>query len=225
MADSCSYLITAVTKLVVFNLQRAFKLGFGLKDVVGTVSLGTLPGGMSLSPNGRHLYIVSERASVDSSYGTLTTLSVSELEKRPAKSVVSVVDSGCGSVRVVATSSAVYVTARDANSLLSFSASALVDNPSHALLKALNVETGPIGLGLVNHQKGLVVADSRGHALAVLAIDRPGGPSIVGYMKSGEYPRELAVSPNGRWVLVSAWESNQIQVVPVGALLTAWPHF
>jgi DNA-binding beta-propeller fold protein YncE len=211
-------------KLVVFNLKRALKLGFGLKDVVGTVMLGTLPGGMSLSPNGRHLYVVSERASVDSTYGTLTTLSVSELEKRPAQSVVSTVDSGCGSVRVVATSSAVYVTARDANSLLSFSASALVDNPRSALLGALNVETGPIGLGLINHHKGLVIADSRGDALAVLAIDRPGGPTLLGYVKSGEYPRELAVSPNGHWVLVSAWDSDQIQVVPSAALLSAWPH-
>ena len=211
-------------ELVVFNLQRALTSGFGQKDVVGTVSLGTLPGGMSLSPNGRRLYVVSERASVDSTYGTLTTLSVSELEKRPAQSVVSTVDSGCGSVRVEATSSTVYVTARDANSLLSFSASALVDNPRHALVGTLNVETGPIGLGLVDHQKGLVIADSRGDALAVLALDRPGDPTILGYMKSGEYPRELAVSPNGLWVLVSAWESDQIQVVPVEALLTAWPH-
>ena len=130
-------------ELAVFDLQRALTDGFGPKDLTGTVALGVLPGGMSFSPDGRYLYIVSEMQH-GQQLGSLTTLSVATLEKQPSRAVVSTVDSGCGSVRVTATSSRVFVTARDADSLLSFSAKALVDDPSHALVGDLDVGGGPM---------------------------------------------------------------------------------
>jgi len=215
-------------ELAVFDLQRALTVGFGPKDLIGTVALGVLPGGMSFSPNGRYLYIVSEKQPTGQQVGSLTTLSVAALEKQPSRAVVSTVDSGCGSVRVTATSSRVYVTARDADSLLSFSAKALVDDPSHALVGDLDVGAGPIGIAVANHDRGLAVADSLGGDggdIVVLRIGRHGEPSLAGYVNSGQYPREMATSPNGKWLFVGDWQSDQLQSVQVKALLATWPNF
>ena len=176
-------------RLVVFNLQRAIEDGFGSQDVIGAVPLGVLPGGMALSPDGRYLYVVSERRSMSRQIGSLTTLSVATLEKRPTRAVVSTVGSGCGSVRVTASSSRVYVAARNADSLLSFSSKALVTNPRHALVKVSKIGAGPIGVVLVNHDRGLVVADSLASALVTFRIGHSGDPLFAGYVKSGEYPR------------------------------------
>jgi DNA-binding beta-propeller fold protein YncE len=213
--------------LEVFNLQHALTDGFGRADLVGVVPLGTvLPGGMTLSPNGRYLYVVSERRSTSQSFGTLTTLDVRTLEKTPSRAVVSTVDSGCGSVRVTATTSSVYVSARDADSLLAFSANALVEDPNHALRSTFQVGAGPIGLEVADHAKVLVVADSRGGGggggyLVTFRIGRNGEPVLVSEAKSGNYPREMARSPDGKWIAVGDWESDQLQVIRVDALLPA----
>ena len=214
-------------ELAVFNLQRALKDGFGPKNLIGDVPLGVLPGGMSFSPDGRYLYVVSERRSTGQRLGSLTTLNVAALEKQPSRAVVSTVDSGCGSVRVTATSSTVYVTARNANSLLSFSAKALVDDPGHALVGVLDVGASPIGITVVHHDSGLVIADAlggQGGDLVVLRIGHNGDPSVIGYVKSGDYPREMSTSPNGEWLLVGDWESDQLQSVQLKALLATWPN-
>jgi DNA-binding beta-propeller fold protein YncE len=211
--------------LIVFDLHSALIHGFGPKDLVGSVSLGSLAGGMTFSPDGSYLYVVSEERSTAESFGSLTTLRIATLEKSPSRAVVSTVNSGCGSVRVVATASAVYVSARNTNSLLSYSASALVNDPNAALREVVDVGGSPIGLETVNHAKGLVVADAlggTGGALAALRIGRTGDLAIAGYVRSGMYPREMTISPDGRRLLVGDWQSDQLQVLQVNALLGSW---
>jgi DNA-binding beta-propeller fold protein YncE len=212
-------------RLAVFDLKRALLDGFGQSDVVGTVPLGVAPVGMAISPNGRYLYVTSEAAARSQNEGTLTTIDVATAEHAPSRSIVSTVSAGCSPVRVVATSSSVYVTARGSDALLDFTASDLVSHPASALQGVVHVGEAPVGVALVDHDKAVVIADSdrfsapgEGADLAVATEDQGGHLSLAGYVKSGSFPRDIAVVPNGSALLVSNFGSGQVEEVAVASL-------
>ena len=211
-------------QLAVFNLKKAERSGFGPSDLVGYVPMGVAPVGMAISPNGRFLYATSEAATETGTEGTLTTIDLRRAEEQPSRSIVSTVWAGCSPVRVVATSSSVYVTARESDELLEFSASDLVSHPASALTGQVQVGEAPVGLALVNHDKTVVIADSnRFNAkgatsnLAIVAAEKK-SLQLVGYVAAGDFPRDMAVSPDGTTVVISDYGSGDVEEVDVGTL-------
>ena len=83
--------------VAVFNLQKALTSGFGPADVVGTIPMKSDPLGITASPDGRYLYVVSGLSStaIDSGMGTLAIVSMSKAESQPASSVVANDNAGC----------------------------------------------------------------------------------------------------------------------------------
>jgi len=211
--------------LAVFNLQRALSNGFGASDLVGTVPLGISPVGMAVSPGGRYLYVTSELRTPRQTEAELTTIDIREATRSPRHAVVSTVAAGCSPVRVVATKSSVFVTARESDALLKFSAADLITHPGAALEDQIRVGEAPVGLALVDHDRTLVVADSNRFAargatatLAVVTGAAHGRLTLAGYLKSGSFPRDMAVSPNGETVIVSNYGSGQVETVDVDHL-------
>jgi DNA-binding beta-propeller fold protein YncE len=212
-------------ELAVFNLQRALARGFHRSHLVGTVALASTPVGIAISPSGRFLYVTSEGSSATTSNGALTTIDVGKAEHAARHAAVSVVLAGCNPSRVVATASTVYVTARESDALLAFSAKALITHPARALLQELSVGEAPVGLALVNHDGGLVVADSirsgakrNASGLAVVAVDQRGRMALTGSIRSGRSPRDMATSPDGRLLLVTNYASSQLEAVTQAGL-------
>jgi DNA-binding beta-propeller fold protein YncE len=212
-------------ELAVFNLKRALARGFRSSDLVGTVSLGIAPVGVAVSVDGRYLYVTSEAASRGGADGELTTIDLKEAERSPSRAVVSSVPAGCSPVRVATTRSTVYVTARRSDAVLAFSATDLVANPGAALERDVQVGEAPVGLALIDHGKMIVVSDSdrfaapgAGANLAVVSIASDGRLTLAGYVRSGSFPRDMAVSPNDKMLLVSNFGSGQIETVGVGGL-------
>jgi DNA-binding beta-propeller fold protein YncE len=212
-------------ELAVFNLGRAERRGFGRSDLVGYVPMGRAPVGMAISANGRDLFATSEAHSPTSTEGTLTTIDLRQAEKDPSRSVVSTVWAGCNPVRVVASSSSVFVTARASDDLLEFAVSGLVSNPSAALQSRAQVGEAPVGLALVNSGQLVVVADSNRFAqggvssnLAVVSVHPNGGLQSIGYLPTGGFPRDMVVSPNGKELLVSGYDSGSVEEVNLGTL-------
>ena len=211
-------------QLAVFNLGKAERSGFGHTDLVGYVPMGVAPVGMAISPDGRYLYATSEAATESGTQGTLTTINLHRAEEHPSHSVVSTVWAGCSPVRVVASESSVYVTARGSDQLLEFSAPELVSLPASALMNRVQVGVAPVGLALVNHNETLLIADSdrfnANGAISNLAVVAAGGRSLqlVGYVVAGGFPRDMAVSPHGTTVLVSDYGSCDLEEVDVGTL-------
>jgi DNA-binding beta-propeller fold protein YncE len=159
--DSTAFVtLESSQKMAVFNLSRAERSGFGPTDLVGYIPLGQLPVGIAISPNGHYLYVTSERASAEQQEGTLTTIDLRRAEHDPAHSIISSVWAGCGPVRVVASDSSVYVTARESDQVLEFSAAELVSHHATAMTAHVDVGAAPVGLALVDHDHRLVVADS-----------------------------------------------------------------
>jgi DNA-binding beta-propeller fold protein YncE len=121
----------------------------------------------------------------------------------------------------------VWVTARESNELLAFSASKLRTDPQHALLARVRVGEAPVGLALADHDRRLIVADSNRFLapgakaqLTVVATPAPSSktPVVLGSIPTGRFPRDLATSPTGNTLLVADFGSNEIEAIGTATL-------
>ena len=213
--------------MAVFDLAEALSRGFGPQDIVGTVPLGEAPVGMAVSPDGHWIYATSEGAPGlrGAGDGTLSVINLAKAETDPDHAVAATVIAGCSPVRVIAAPNGqtVWVTARGSNTLLGFSSSALIANPSRALVARVQVGEAPVGLAIVRNDTRIVVADSArfGGAMADLAVvdsaaALAGRPSLLGTIPAGQFPREMAV--HGNTLLVTNYASDQLQAVDIDTL-------
>jgi DNA-binding beta-propeller fold protein YncE len=220
-------------RAVVFNLGEALRTGFGAANYVGSVPLGQAAVGMAVSPDGRWLYATSETALTvhglaGGPHGTLTVIGLRRAETDPASSVVATVDAGCQPVRVITSADGgeVWVTARESDDLLCFSAARLVSDPASALVAVVRVGKAPVGLAAVHGGSLVVVADSNrfGASGATADLDVVNvaaalshGRAVVGHIASGSFPREMALLPDGT-LLVTNYASGQVEAVDVATI-------
>jgi hypothetical protein len=213
----------------VFNVNPANN-GSVQSTYVGFISLGVSVVGTALSSDGSKLYATSELANSTSTQGTLSILDVEILKTDPSKALLASVDAGCGPVRVTVSPNGkhVWVTARESNKLLAFDAAKLESNQSNALVASVQVGTSPVSVTFVNHGRHIITADSNrfnytNTTTGLTVVDaeaalngKQGFPQIP----TGLFPREFAVSPDGKTLLVSEYTSEAIQAVDVSQL--AW---
>lgn len=200
-------------RVAVYDLHTALADRFRNSGYLGSVPLGPAPVGLAVSPSGRWLYATSES-------GTLSVINVAKAERHPASAVVTTVPAGCEPVRVVvsANGKVVWVTARNSNQLLAFSAAKLRDDRAHALLAAVRVGLGPVGLALTANDRAAIVADRGQQRLTVVnaAAALAHKPALLGTIQAGDQPREMAIEPNGDTLLVGNFGSDQLEAVAVG---------
>ena len=143
--------------------------------------------------------------------------------------MVATVDAGCSPVRVITSPDGrvVWVTARGSDRLLGFSAARLLTDPGHALIASVEVGEAPVGLALVDGGSRIVVADSNrfsarraspASSLAVVRRVALAQPALLGYLPAGGFPREMALEPDGRTLLVTNFSSGQLEAVGVADL-------
>jgi len=220
------------SQLAVFNLGDAVKSGnFSGASYVGSVKLGHGTVGVTASPDGQSLYVTSFGGGSQSGQGLLSTLSMAKVESDPAGAVVSQVDAGCNPARIAVSpdSKTVWVTTRQSNEVLAYSAAKLAgtSTASSALLAETQVGQTPIGIALVDGGAKMVVADTDLEAagassdnLAVLSTSAmlAGKKALLGYIPSGLMPHELAVSPDGKYLYATDAGSAQVQVIDLSKL-------
>jgi DNA-binding beta-propeller fold protein YncE len=218
--------------LAVFNLKTALSQGFGSADVVGKISLGQQPAGLSFSPDSRWLYATSlTSTTAHETKGTVAVIDTALAETSPAKAVKTTVAAGCAPVRVIASGDGqtVWVTSRDSNALLGFSAARLVSDPAHALEAQVDVGMAPIGetFASINGQARILVADSNlnnvSGAVASVAVIDPAKalrrvPSLLGYVSTGKLARQFTIEPGGKTALVTNTDSGQLQAIDLATL-------
>ena len=114
-------------RMAVFNIGAGEAQGFGQADFVGYVPLAAQPVGMT--SDGGWLYVASLT-------GTLAVVDISKAETSPAHAVVATARAGCGAARALIADGGkvVWVTARQSDALLAFSAAKLRTEPNHALI-------------------------------------------------------------------------------------------
>jgi DNA-binding beta-propeller fold protein YncE len=148
---------------------------------------GNAIAGMTLSPDGKRLYVTSEIAAPgtvasgginpvlarsgcvqqpgsSTRNGLLTVIDVTAAETSVGpRAILATVDAGCSPVRMAETpdGSTLWVAARGDNRVLAFSTSALESNPDNALLGFADTGgTAPVGLALFHNAQLLAVANS-----------------------------------------------------------------
>jgi DNA-binding beta-propeller fold protein YncE len=148
--------------LAVFNLAAALASGLRDSGFVGAVRLGVSPIGVTMSRNGRWLYVTTQKRDPQADQGALSVINVHRAESDPAGSVQSTAPAGCDPGRVITTSggSTVWVTARASNALLAFSAARLLSDPDRALVAKVQVGQSPIGLAMLPGGQRILVANS-----------------------------------------------------------------
>jgi DNA-binding beta-propeller fold protein YncE len=221
-------------QVAVFNLHQALTRGFGLSsNLVRTISVGDNPIGIAVSTDKRYLYVAQQGLADSvgaSGQGSLVILDMAQAEKKSApRPIVHKVDAGCGPARVLpaADGTHVWVTVGAGNALLAYSAAQLISDPGHALIARVALGQAPLGMAMVNNGKRMVIADSNrsgvpgsASSLAVVDVSKALArqPALIGLIKSGTTPRELALEPNGITLLVTNTDSRQVQAVDVSHL-------
>jgi DNA-binding beta-propeller fold protein YncE/tRNA A-37 threonylcarbamoyl transferase component Bud32 len=216
-------------RVAVFNLRRALTSGFGPADLVGLIRVPAQPIGITTSPDGRYVYVASGLATPASAshQGSLTVIDLRTAEKSPSTSVVKVVNAGCGPDRVAVSNDNVWVTVGGGNALVAFSAAKLLTDPQHAEIARVAVGELPLGLTIYDHGARIVVADSnRDHVpggvsnLAVIDVQKAldHQPALLGTVRSGDVPRQVALYPGGKTLLVTDTGSGQVQAIKVADL-------
>jgi serine/threonine protein kinase/DNA-binding beta-propeller fold protein YncE len=216
----------------VFNLHRAIHTDFR-SAYVGPLNVGVQPVGLAVSPDGQTLYATNFVADA-ATPGTLTVISVVKAtnERSIKSAVISRVRTGCQPARVIVSSDSktVWVTLRQSNYLLGYSAKLLRSDPAKALQAKVKVGQWPINLALVKDESRIVVSDNNGndtsgkassftHNVAVVdpAAALKGEPALIGYIHSRLSPRDIAVSRDGFMYVINR-DSDQIQIINLSKL-------
>ncbi|HEX9030469.1 MAG TPA: protein kinase [Streptosporangiaceae bacterium] len=221
--------ITPDDKFAFVALQFASQVGvFSLGDAASTGSfssasyVGSLnvpqADGVTVSPDGKWLYSTSFLTD-----GTVNAVSIASATSNPKSATMASAKAGANPARIVADGGTLWVTARQSNYVLGYSAAKLTGGqPDKALIARVQVGQQPIGEMLVSGAGGsrLIIANTAGRNLAVVdtAAALAGKPALLGYISSGGGPHELALSPDKRFLYVTNRDSSQLQVVDLSKL-------
>jgi DNA-binding beta-propeller fold protein YncE len=190
---------------------------------------------MALSPDHHWLYVTSMTRKVFPDLetavgpGTLSVVNVQRAETTPARAVMATAPAGCNPVRVVTSADGrqVWVTSRESDMLLGYSAAALRSSPASALNAKVAVGAAPIGLALVRGGSRILVADTSLHAskpgtganVAVISTSAAlhGGHALLGTFATG-LGREFAQSPDGQTVLMPGNADGRLRAIDATTL-------
>lgn len=215
--------------VAVFDLDTAIRGGFGSAGFLGAIPVGAGALGLTVSPDGHWLYEVSESAGGPSAgdRGALNVIELARAVSDPARSVIATAATPCAPVRVAVSSAGgtVWVTAKDGNALLGFSADALRSDPAHALVSVTHVGEQPLGVAVADGGRLVLVADSnlsnsRGarSGVSVVSTDSNGRATLLGSLPAGRLADAISVSSAGDVVLVTSSESEQIEALALSRL-------
>jgi DNA-binding beta-propeller fold protein YncE len=175
--------------------------------------------------------------------GTILVVDTGIAEVTPGSSVVSRILVGCVPVRVYLTAAGkgehdhvetqgsdsdevAWMTARGENQLKAFSTARLLSDPAHALLASTPVGIAPVGLQPFAGSKLIAIANSNRFSGGL-----PGSVSIVATKQAlanepatlrtfgvGVFPREWALSPDGRKLLLTEFGSSVLDIFDADTL-------
>ena len=161
--------------------------------------------------------------------GAVIVVDVARAKIDPARAVVARVPSGCSAVRLSISPKGdrIYVTARNNNAVLEFDTAKLISDGEHAMVGIAPAGDAPVPVMVVDQGKKLVVGNSNRFAggdapesLVVLdaAKMKEGLGAVLGTIPAGSFPREMAVSTDGRTLFLTNFGSNSLQVMDVAHL-------
>jgi DNA-binding beta-propeller fold protein YncE len=157
--------------------------------------------------------------------GALIVVDAQKAKTDPANSVLARVPAGCSPVRaaIAPDGSSVWVTMRNGDAVAGFNAAKLLTEADHARFASIPVGRAPVGIAVTVDGKHILSADSNrfaagsGTAQSLSVIDpkrvAEGTGAVLGTIEAGSFPRELAVSSDGKMILLTNYLSNSLQLI------------
>jgi serine/threonine protein kinase/DNA-binding beta-propeller fold protein YncE len=212
--------------VAVFSLQQAIAGHYRQAGFIGMIPLGqaSMPQAMAESPDGRWLYVTGE-----SQDGRLYLVDLAKAGTDPRHALVTSAPAGCAPARVIVSADGkyVWVTDRDSNALVAFSAARLLAKSPQPLAARVTVGQKPIGLSFVNGGSEIMVADANSGGppgadnlvlvSTQLALHGKSG-ALSGFIPTGQQPRDLALEPDGKTLLSTDTKSGQLLAIDVRSL-------
>jgi YVTN family beta-propeller protein len=236
----------------VIDLKKARRTGFGRESIVGDIPVGPAPIALTFSPDEKLLYTTIERARVEDNWpnecrserrnlsptekqpaGAVLVIDVDKAQRDPSHSIVSRTPAGCSPVRLTLspTGNHAYVTARNSNAVMVIDTGKALRHVTDALIATIPVGVSPVGISMVDGQR-LVVANSdrfssrqnQNQILSVIDVSKinAGIKAVIGTLPAGTFPREIRMTPDGRTILVTNFNSNSLEVLDVLTLVNAF---
>lgn len=218
---------------------------YGPEAVVGHIPVGAAPVGLRLSPDGRFLYSTSQGAGrlfdwpricrsqrpdappyPTNKAGLVLVHELDRVIRNPETAPIGAAEAGCNTNRLALSpdGEVLYVTVRGQDEVRAFDTRALRSDPEKALLGTASVGRAPVGLVLVDDGQYVVVANSarfdsgaRPQHLSVVSAETliEGGGKVVNTISVGRFPRELALTPDRRSLILTNYDSRSVQLIPV----------
>ena len=218
-------------QVAVFDLSRALASQAYESAPVRKVDVAPNPIGIAAAHDGSYLYVATglgDNCKI-SGKGSLVVLDAAKAEgKAPGPPIKEKVDTESGLARVITSRDGkdVWATAGCGNTLQAYSAAQLIHDPKNAQIAQVDVGQAPLGLVMVDQGRRIVLADSdRYHAgaqsdLALIDVSkaRAHKPAILGTIKSGKVPRQFALTPDGKTLLVTNTNSENVEALNVREL-------
>lgn len=166
------------------------------------------------------------KSGITSPEGAVVVVDVARAKSDPAQAVVARVPAGCSPVRLAmsADGGRIYVTARNSDAVLAFDTAKLVSDGGHAKLGSVPVGPAPVPIAVIDHGRKLIVGNSNRFAgsnqpqsLTVLDAAKmtEGAAATLGTVPAGAFPREMAVSADGRTLFLTNYGSKSLQAIDV----------
>ena len=224
----------------IIDLAQARASGFTGRSQIHSIRVGGDPVGLALSSDQRYLFVTSQSmeglgwprrcqepgnadAASEHAEGAIVVIDVQLALSNPSAAVVKVAKAGCNPVRVVTSTTGVYVTARASNSLLVFNERQLLARGTEALPAYVPVGKSPIGVHVVDNGRKVVVANSDRfvgtgigtESISVIDTAKVGAGkvSILGSIPTHAFPREIRSTADGRTLLVTNFSARMLEIV------------
>jgi DNA-binding beta-propeller fold protein YncE len=161
--------------------------------------------------------------------GAVIVVDVARAKTDPAHSVVARVPAGCSPVRMAISPGGerIYVTARNSNAVLAFDTGKLASDPEHARVGMAPVGSAPVPIAVIDNGGKVVAGNSNRFAgptepssLTVLdtAKMQGGAAATLGTIPAGAFPREMAISSDGRTLFLTNFSSQSLQAIDLDHL-------
>jgi hypothetical protein len=157
--------------------------------------------------------------------GTIETVDVATARTNPSAAVLNTTVAGCNPVRIALSLAGdiAFVTARDDDALLVLDTKRMRIPNDSSIIARVPVGTAPVGVLVTNDGGRVLVANSNRFRKSakdeqtVSVIDATGGASghlqVVATIPAGAFPRELVVMPGSRTLVITNYNSRDIELV------------
>jgi outer membrane autotransporter protein len=181
-----------------FNPGQVFIVDTATNQVVGSpISVGLLPAGVTVTPDGRYAYITNNGSGTISVIDTASQTAVGSIKVAPGP--IGIAASPNASLVFATSPGTIFANSFDGQTV------SVIDKGTNALVGSLTSGTGPIGVAFTPDGTQAYIANSGSNSVSVINT----ASNVVALsIPVGNSPTGVAITPNGQYAYVANQNQN-----------------